>query len=488
MRLRRSRPFATSRLLAAACALAVLAGCGESETGPVPVSAIGSPPRLVNPNLVALDPSTAFLSDAVAQGLVRFDANGEIEPALAQSWIVSDDGMRYTFRIRRIEWIGGGRVTAEQVAMRLRAAISRASRNRLKPVLRSIQNVVAMTDEVLEIGLAGPRPNLLQLLAQPELAVILNRRGTGPFQIDGTADQGPVRLSLRHRDEDESPPALPDLLLQGEGAARAVARFAAERSDLVVGGTIGDLAFARAAGLPNNRLSFDPVRGRFGLAFTSTEGAIGDPAVRRALSMAIDRDTLIAALDAPGLEPGLALIPGGIDELPRPARPDWASGSLPMRREAAARAIAALEAPLQIRVAMPNGPGHRILFAHLRRDWRLIGVEAVRVAPEAAAELRLVDEVAPAVLASWYLWHFSCDASRVCDPGADTAMEAARTAQSLAARQLELRKADMILTALTPYIPLGSPVRWSLVSRRLTGFRPNMFARHPANTLIAEEN
>ena len=477
-----------SRLLAAVCAVSALSACGESETGPIRVSAVGSPPRPVNPNLVALDPPAAFLSEAIAQGLVRFDANGEIEPALAQSWIVSDDGLRYTFRIRRIEWVGGGRVTAEQVAMRLRAAISRASRNRLKPVLGSIQNVVAMTDEVLEIGLAGPRPNLLQLFAQPELAVILNRRGTGPYQIDGTADQGPVRLSPRRRDEDEAVPASPDLLLQGEGAALAVARFAAERSDLVVGGTIGDLALARAAGLPGNRLSFDPVRGLFGLVFSPTEDAVADPAVRRALSMAVDRDSLIEALNAPGLEPGVALIPAGIDELPRPARPDWASGSLPMRREAAARAIAALEAPLRVRVAMPNAPGHRVLFAHLRRDWRRIGVEAVRVAPEAAAELRLVDEVAPAVLASWYLRHFSCAASRVCDPGADTAMEAARTAQSLSARQLELRKADMILTALTPYIPLGSPVRWSLVSRRLTGFRPNMFARHPANTLIAEEN
>ena len=488
MRSSRSRPIAKSRLIAAASALVALAGCGEFETGPIRVSAIGSPPQLVNPNLVALDPSAAFLAEAIAQGLVRFDANGEIEPALAQSWIVSDDGLRYTFRIRRIEWVGGGRVTAEQVAMRLRAAISRASRNRLKPVFGSIQNVVAMTDEVLEIGLSGPRPNLLQLLAQPELAIILNRRGTGPYQIDSATETGAARLSPRRREEDESAPASPDLLLQGDGAGLAVARFAAERSDLVVGGTIGDLAFARAAGLPNNRLSFDPVRGLFGLVFTSTEGAVGDPAVRRALSMAVDRDSLIDALDAPGLEPGVALIPAGIDELPRAARPDWATGSLPMRREAAARAIAALETPLRVRVAMPNGPGHRILFAHLRRDWRRIGVEAVRVAPEAAAELRLVDEVAPAVLASWYLRQFSCEVSRVCDPGADAAMETARTAQSLVARQLELRKADMILTAMTPYIPIGSPVRWSLVSRRLTGFRPNMFARHPANTLIAEEN
>jgi peptide/nickel transport system substrate-binding protein len=477
------------RFLAAAFVLALTAACGESKSGPIAVSAIDSSPQLVNPNLIPLDAGSAFLAEALAQGLVRFDANGEIEPALAQSWIVSDDGRRYTFRIRRIEWAGAGaRVTAEQVASRLRAAISRASRNRLKPALGAIQDVVAMTDEVLEISLVGPRPNLLQLLAQPELAIILNRRGTGPYQLE-SASEGLVRLTLPRRDEEEADPATPDLLLRGESAAMAVARFADDRSDLVLGGTIGDLALARAAGLPGNRLSFDPGRGLFGLVFTSTEGVAGDAAIRRALSMAIDRQGLIEALGAPGLEPGLSLVPPGTEELPRPARPDWASASLPMRREAAARAVAALEGdPPRLRVAMPDGPGYRILFAHLRRDWRRIGVETVRVAPGAAADLRLIDEVAPAVLAAWYLRHFTCEASRICNPDADAALQAARSAPTLAERQLELRKADMVMTALTPYIPLTAPVRWSLVSRRLTGFRPNMFDRHPANTLIAEEN
>jgi peptide/nickel transport system substrate-binding protein len=53
-------------------------------------------------------------------------------------------------------------------------------------------------------------------------------------------------------------------------------------------------------------------------------------------------------------------------------------------------------------------------------------------------------------------------------------------------RRLHLATADQILTGLTPYIPLATPVRWSLVTPRLTGFRPNMFARHAVGELIAE--
>ena len=172
-----------SKLLLCAAFLAVSAGCEDPQTGPIEVSAIGPAPKMVNPNLEPVPPPTALLLQATAQGLVRFDSAGEIEPALAQSWIVSDDGLRYTFRLRRIDWPDGSRVTAGQVSARLRAAVSRASRNPLKPVLGAVTDIVAMTDDVLEISLSGPRPNFLQLLAQPQMGIIHNGSGTGPYIV-----------------------------------------------------------------------------------------------------------------------------------------------------------------------------------------------------------------------------------------------------------------------------------------------------------------
>jgi ABC-type oligopeptide transport system substrate-binding subunit len=475
-------------LIGAAAALALLAGCDQPETGPVAVSAIGGPPRLANPNLEPIDPPSAFLAESAAQGLVQFDAVGEIEPALAQSWIVSDDGLRYTFRIRRSQWPDRGAVTAEQVAARLRAAVSRASRNPLKPVLAAIEDVEAMTDRVLEIRLRGPRPNFLQLLAQAEMAILVNNEGTGPYRVAGS-EQGAMRLAIPGDEEDDEPiPPGPGIALRGERAAFAVARFAEGEADLVLGGTVGDLPLARAADLPDQQLVYDPAGGLFGLAFTAAEdGPLADPVVRRAISMAVDRQALAAAIGVPGLRPRTALVPPIVDELARPALPDWAPAPMPMRRELASRVTARLDAPLRLRVAMPEGAGYRIVFALLRRDWRLIGVEAERVATQAPADLRLIDAVAPAMLASWYLRHFTCDTDRACDPAADQALEAARDARTQTERQAQLAEAARILTEQSVFIPLASPVRWSLVSPRLTGFRPNPFARHPAGTLIAEE-
>jgi oligopeptide transport system substrate-binding protein len=474
--------------LAALLAAAIgLAGCGGPASGPIRVSAIGGPPRLMNPNLSPLDPPSAFLAEALAQGLVRFDATGEIEPALAQSWIVSDDGLRYTFRIRRASWADGSPVTAQQVAARLRATLSRASRNPLKPVLGAVESINPMTDFVLEIALRGPRPNFLQLLAHPEMAVLENGLGAGPYRLGDSGPAG-VRLELPRGEDEDAPAETPDLLLRGERSAIAVARFAAGESDLVLGGTTGDLAIVRTADLPAARLVFDPVGGMFGLVFAHGGGTLGDVSLRRALAMAVDRDGLAVAIGAPRLAPRTSLVAPGVQELPAPVQPDWAGLPLAERRDAAAAIVAALglEAPPRLRVAIPDGPGYRLVFAQLRRDWRMIGVEAERVAPGAPADLILIDEVAPANLASWYLRHLACDSSAICDAAADQALLAARLARSPAERQAQFAAADRILTELVAFIPLTAPVRWSLVSPRLTGFRPNMFARHPAETLIAE--
>ena len=465
----------------------LLAGCGAPETGPVEVSAIGAPPRLADPNRAPLDPPSGFLTEAIAQGLVRFNAEGDIEPALAQSWIISDDGLAYTFRLRRTTWTDGSRVTAQQVAARLRAALGRTSRNPLKPVLGAVSEIVAMTDEVVVINLRGPRPNFLQLLAHPELAIMQGNAGTGPYRL-ASSEAGVTRLQLIHGEDEEAPDDSPDLLLRGEPAARAVARFADGRRTLVVGGTAGDLPYARAADLPDNAFVFDPVSGLFGLSFNPRGGPLISAALRQALSMAIDRQTLAAAIGAPGLGPRTSLVPAGVQDLPNVAQPDWASLNQAQRRDEARRLIAelALPGPLTLRVAMPGGPGYRTIFAYLRRDWRLIGIEAVLARPGEPADLIFIDEVAPANLASWYLRHFACEASGVCDPAADAALQAARLAPSAAERQNQLSIADGILGRATPFIPLTAPVRWSLVPGRLDGFRPNPFARHPAVNLIAE--
>src|SRR5215216_2338458 len=116
------------RVLAAAMMLVVActaAGCRKADEGEIKVAVIGdTPPSLVDPAAGPLTEPEAVLLSNVAQGLVRFDATGQIVPGIAERWNVTDDGLSYIFRLQSGEWPDGRKITAEQVARVLRRQIA----------------------------------------------------------------------------------------------------------------------------------------------------------------------------------------------------------------------------------------------------------------------------------------------------------------------------------------------------------------------------
>ena len=261
-------------------------------------------------------------------GARRFDANGNIVSGLAERWNVSDDGLSYIFRIAATNWPDGRKVSAEQVAKILKREIGPRTKNELKDTLGAVDDIVAMTDRVIEIRLLAPRPNLLALLAQPDLAIIQRGLGTGPFSIAGKGKEpGQLRLTRNvvASDEEEA---------QGGSAAWWSSRETGRRrlcggkTDLVLGGTFADLPFARAANLPRNSLQFDPASGLFGLVPLRSDNHLGDPDARRMLSQAIDRDLIVNAFDVPGLTARATLLEPGLDQLAPPVAPAWLGAPL----------------------------------------------------------------------------------------------------------------------------------------------------------------
>ncbi|MET0269448.1 MAG: ABC transporter substrate-binding protein, partial [Sphingomonas sp.] len=249
-----------------------------------------------------------------------------------------------------------------------------------------------------------------------------------------------------------------------------------------------DIFVARAAKPAADTLRFDPTPGLFGFATVARGGFVGVADNRRALAMALDRQRIADAFGA-GWRPAASLLPAGLVDRARPATPDWSDTPLAMRRTLARETIATwLEAqgePPVVRVAMPGGPGARLLFALVAADWRAIGVTAVRADPGEAADLILLDEVAPGDSAAWYLRHFECVRSIACSGTADAALTAARDMVDVAERARLLGDADARLAEITAFIPVGQPLRWSLVSRRLTAWSDNARGAHPLDQLRA---
>ena len=158
--------------------LALLASCGPSSAeGPVQVAIIGEPGSLTEEG-VRLSPSGQHLRAATTEGLVALNELGEVIPALAERWIVTDDGLSYIFRLRNSDWPDGRQISANDVRQALRSDLSKLRGTSLGLDLGKVSEVRAMTGRVVEIRLTSPMPDFLRLLAQPELGIERNDTGT----------------------------------------------------------------------------------------------------------------------------------------------------------------------------------------------------------------------------------------------------------------------------------------------------------------------
>ena len=459
-------------LIAALVALAAIGGCSNKGSGPVIVSVVGDREDVTKPLQQLPDPAAKLILEATAQGLVAFDASGEILPALAQRWIVEDDGRSYIFRLRRAFWPDGTRVTARDVARMLLSRI--VAQRRLDPdgPLDAVQSVVPMTGEVIEIKLAVARPFLLQMLAQPQMAILSREGGTGPYR---RAQQGealfltPIDRATSDEDVDEDEPIPP--------SQTRVLR----------------LPLLLPAGVERDAVRTDPVQGMLGLAVTGRGKLLNDDYVRAAINMTIDRSALSALFPLGGWATSEQILPSALDLGRSPTAPAWAGQTIDERRALGNATMTRWRAdngdPAPLRIALPQGPGATLIFGLLRRDLAAIGLTAQRVPmKQKDADLRLIDEVAPYDSALWYLGRIGCARAVHCSDAADAELQAASLASDSANRIAHIAQAEALMQAHNGYIALGAPIRWSLVSKRLNGFQSSRRARHPLNHLFRRPN
>jgi peptide/nickel transport system substrate-binding protein len=472
-------------LLVPALALAPSA-CKQQPQGAIKVTVIGGEPQLRDPALGPLPLPDAVLLENVAQGLVGFDASGNIVPGLAERWNVSEDGLSYIFRIASAEWPDGRKITAEQVAKILKRQLAAKSRNQFKDAAGAIEDIVAMTDRVIEIQLVAPRPNLLSILAQPEFAILRGNAGTGPFKAVPTGGPGgELRLTREIVSGDEEQTRHEEVLLAGTSTEEAISSFAASKTDLVLGGTFADLPLTRRVKLPRGALRFDPASGLLGLVPVHGDGPFSNPDARRLLGQALDRTNFVSGLGVPGLAARATLLEPGLDGVPTMAEPAWYATPLAERLTALRTLADKLfgQSKPTIQVALPEGPGGDFLLDELKRDWGALGLTVTRAQDPASADFQLIDEVAPSSSPAWFVRRFRCGVAAICDDQADQLMESAREIPVPAQRYALLVQAAARIDDAQLFIPITAPVRWSLVSGRIQNFAGNRYARHTLTDL-----
>lgn len=467
--------------------LAVLAGCSSADDAVVGVAIIGADDPLTGEG-IRLSTAGQLVRSATREGLVALDRDGEVVPAIAERWIVTDDGLSYIFRIRNGDWPDGTAISAIDVRDRLRQNFVRLRGTSLGLDLAPVAEIRAMTGRVVEIRLTGPMPGLLQVLAQPELGLERDGRGAGPMLIE-RADEGvllrPVRPSTRGQPEPEDwQEDYRSVLVRSGPARESVAAFDSGAVNLVLGGTVIDMPLADTGALSRGTIRLDAALGLLGLDIVRPEGFLASAANREAVAMAIDRERLVQPFNIGGWIATTRIVAPGLPDDTGTVEERWVDLSIEERQARAAARVNEWERAegeeLVLDLFLPQGPGSDRLFTQIALGLAEAGIGLRRAEDPARADLVLKDRLARYAGARWFLNQFNCQlAEGPCSAGADALVRQSLVAKTGPEQASLLAEAERLMLAENIYIPLGAPIRWSLVRGGLDGFEENRWSVHP---------
>ena len=208
----------TAFLLLAALLCAALTGCGGGSTEQTPAEKDPSTPDaapVANEITVgiaqdlddSLDPhktvkaGTREVMFNVFEGLVKPTPDGDLTPAVAENYTVSEDRLTYTFTLREgVKFHNGDTVTAEDVVYSINRCAAATETGIVQVEAFSvIQSIEAVDERTVTITIAEPSNEFLSYLTVAVLPADYDQQdtapiGTGPFKFVSRAAQDSVVL------------------------------------------------------------------------------------------------------------------------------------------------------------------------------------------------------------------------------------------------------------------------------------------------------
>ncbi len=341
-------------LLAAALTLAGCGGGGGSEekqqgvpgTGGMAAEQVltynnGTEPETLDPAKMTGIPE-GTVAYALFDGLTRMTAKG-LEPAIAKSWDVSEDGLTYTFHLRDAKWSNGDPVTAHDFEFAWKRALDPDTLSEYAYQLYYIKNgqafnegkitdpnqvgVKALDEKTLEVTLEAPAPYFLSLTSfytlfplhratveahpddwanSPETLVC-----NGPFVLDKWEHQAKIELVKNKNYWDADSVKLDKVVLtMVEEESTYLTMWENGELDSIEQPPINDIPRLKQEG----KLQIKPYLGVYYYIFNTKKEPFDDVRVRKALALAIDRQAIVEKITKRGEKPALAYVPYGIPD------------------------------------------------------------------------------------------------------------------------------------------------------------------------------
>jgi oligopeptide transport system substrate-binding protein len=351
----------------------------------------GGPPLTWDPARAG-ETSSANVLAQVFEGLTAFDWQNNVQPALAESWTVSDDGTRIEFRLRPgIAYSDGTPITAQHFVESWLRVIHPAARSPLASLLADVRGandylagrvgaeavgLSAPADDTLVVELRRPATYFLAVTGSPTLAVVppqMRERLHSPVLPDAMVvsgayvpieeDADSIRFDANPRYWAGERPLGGIELVTDIGGIAPVNAFRDGTVDYL---DIGDsdaswMRFDSTLG-PQLRSTEEFVVHYYG--FDTTRPPFDDPRVRLAFAKAVDWDAMVRLADevpATSLVP--AGIPGGGTEDYRPSYDPAAARAFLDEWRAEATPTHGAPDPLAGLALVSNGYGYEVAVA-----------------------------------------------------------------------------------------------------------------------------
>jgi oligopeptide transport system substrate-binding protein len=500
---------------------------GEGDDLPDGVVAVGiTRPAHLLPSAVS-DGSGAQVLAALFTPLVRYDAEHRPVPAAATS-VTSPDNRVWTIKLADgYTFHNGEKVTAQRYVDAWNYAAYGPNKQRnsylfervdgfaelqgAPPAAKGLSGLRTVDDRTLTVTLSAPFVDFPAMLGHQAFYPLPTAAfaspgvlaagfendvvGQGPFRLTGGWAHGD-RIDVRRYDAAVTPPKVAGVRFRVyDDLAAAYTDLVDDRLDVLNG--IPAEKLTDAAEKLGGRLATGPGSSLTMLAFPAYQDGFAEPAVRRAISMAIDRDRIVATLFSRAQQPARAFVP----PLVVGYRPDACGPGCGYDPVAARAAYQQAGGPATLTISYNADGGHKewvdATCAQLAAN---LGITCTGAAePTFETMLGKVRRSEPLGLfrMTWFMEYpsmesylgplFTSDGSSNFEgyrsPDLDGALKAATSSPNQAAAVAGYRKAEAVLARDMPVIPLRYGQNTTGRSTRVGAVTLDVFDRIDLTTL-----
>lgn len=492
-------------------------------------------PETLDPHRTSTIYEAAVLRD-MYEGLVAHDAKANVIPGVAESWTVSRDGRIYTFAFRDdARWSNGEPVRPADFVFSMRRILTPATASQYSNLLYPIQNaekintgavppeqlgVRAVDDGTLEITLEAPTPYFLGLLTHQSTLPVhppsVRRHGDDFVRPGNTAYNGAYVLKEQVPNDRITLTKNPNFhdaanvridtvnFYPTEDRGAALRRFQAGELH-----SNNDVPTEQLAWIRDNlkgQFRTAPYLGNYYYTVNTTKPPFNDPRVRRALSMAIDREFLAEEIWGGTMKAGYSLVTEGTAGYGAPASADYKDTDPIDREDEAARLLEEAgfgpDNPLKVQIRYNTSENHKNTAVEIANAWEPLGVETTLLNTDTKTHYAFLREKGDydVARAGWiadyddpesFLFQLPSGNTQMNyanykNPEFDALMAQAATMGDLDARAKVLHEAEALAVRDLPFIPILHYLSKNLISPKLKGWEDNSQDIHPTRFLRVE--